>query len=170
MSDPVVQQAQKDEPAASVQELLARYCAGPGALEAEVRGMTSGQLRAYPVAGKWSTLDAICHIGDAEQFFADRIKRTLAMDRPLLMGADAPSYREPLQYAHRELHEELALVELTRSQVARILRHVPEQAWERSGVHSENGLVTVRQLVIYAIRHLDNHLAAIREKRKALGV
>jgi hypothetical protein len=28
----------------------------------------------------------VCHIADCEQFFADRMKRTVAMDRPLLLG------------------------------------------------------------------------------------
>jgi uncharacterized protein (TIGR00369 family) len=29
-----------------------------------------------PVAGKWSTLELVCHIADCEQFFASRIKRS----------------------------------------------------------------------------------------------
>jgi hypothetical protein len=32
--------------------------------------MTGEQLRSRPVAGKWSTLEVVCHVADREQFFA----------------------------------------------------------------------------------------------------
>src|SRR5215470_9765701 len=91
-------------------ESIADYEAGTGQLRAAVAGMTPELLRARPVAGKWSTLEVLCHVGDCEQFFADRMKRTLAMDRPLLLGADGFRYPEPLRYQEHDLEVELALV------------------------------------------------------------
>jgi hypothetical protein len=91
----------------------------------------------------------------------------VAMNRPLLMGADAPNYVEALGYRDRVLHEELGLIELTRTQLARTLRAIPAAAWQRTAIHSEIGLVSVRDLVALAIGHLEHHLEAIREKRKA---
>jgi hypothetical protein len=41
--------------------------------------MTGEQLRSRLVAGRRSTLEVVCHVADCEQFFADRIKRTVAM-------------------------------------------------------------------------------------------
>src|SRR5262245_27196951 len=91
------------------------------------------------------------------------------MDRPLLLGANPDGYPEAVRYHDRDLEEELALVELTRRQMARILELVPEQAWQRTAVHSEGGLVTLRQLVLHATRHLKHHLRSIEEKRQALA-
>ena len=82
-------------------------------LRAAVAGMTGDQLRSRPIPGKWSTLEVVCHVADGEQFFADRMKRTVAMDRPLLIGADGFRYPEPLHY--QEL-DELDLVAVTRRQ------------------------------------------------------
>jgi hypothetical protein len=67
-------------------------------------------------------MTVVCHIADCEQFFADRMKRTVAMERPLLLGADGFRYSEPLD------------------------------AWQRPAVHSETGLVTLRQLLLHAIK------------------
>jgi hypothetical protein len=131
--------------------------------------MSRDQLLARPVPGRWSTLEAVCHLCDTEQLFADRLKRTLAMDRPLLLGADPEHYPRAVRYHDRDAEEELALVALTRRQVARILRRVPGEAWLRTAVHSEGGLVTLRQLVLHATRHLTHHLAFIDQKRKALA-
>src|SRR5262249_21246514 len=123
-----------------------------------------------PVPGKWSTLEVVCHICDSEQFFADRIKRTLALNRPLLIAADPQPYPEAVRYHDRDLAEELALVTLTRSQMARVLKHVPHEAWRRTAVHTEGGLVTLRQLILHATRHLRHHIGFIEEKRQALAL
>jgi GNAT superfamily N-acetyltransferase len=131
--------------------------------------MTRDQLVARPVAGKWSTLEVVCHVCDSEQFFADRLKRTLALDRPLLVAADPQTYTEAVRYHDRDLEEELALVALTRRQVARVLKLVPDEAWRRIAVHTEGGLVTLRQLLLHATRHLTHHVRFIEEKRQALA-
>jgi uncharacterized damage-inducible protein DinB len=160
---------QRDDPSLPPAQLIADYENGPGLLRAAVASLTRDELLARPVAGRWSTLEVVCHVGDAEQFFADRLKRTLAMTRPLLLGADPDHYPEAVPYHDRDLEEELALVALTRRQVARILKLVPSEAWQRTAVHSEGGLVTLRQLVLHATRHLIHHVRFIAEKRQALA-
>src|SRR4051794_37510680 len=131
-----VQQTAATHPGAPA-ELIADYEAGPRLLREAVAGLTGEQLRLRPVAGLWSTLEVVCHVGDCEQFFADRINRPLAMTRPLLLGADGGLSPEPVRYHDRDLEEELALVELTRRQMARILRLAGPPAWARTAVHSE---------------------------------
>ncbi len=160
---------QRDDPSLGPAELIADYEEGPDLLRAAVAGMTRDDLLARPVAGRWSTLEVVCHVCDSEQFFADRLKRTLAMTRPLLLGADPDHYSVAVRYHDRDLEEELALVALTRGQVGRVLKLVPAEAWLRTAVHSEGGLVTLRQLVLHATRHLKHHVQFIEEKREALA-
>ena len=160
---------QRDDPSLGPEQLIAGYEAGSNLLRSAVAGMTRDELLARPVTGRWSTLEVVCHICDAEQFFADRLTRTLAMNRPLLLGADPDRYPEAVRYHDRDLEEELALVALTRRQVARILKLVPDEAWQRTAVHSEGGLVTLRQLVLHATRHLTHHVRFIEEKRQAIA-
>ena len=58
--------------------------------------MTPEEVLARPVSGKWSTVECVGHIADTEIFFTDRIVRTIAMDRPLLMSPDEKLYIERL--------------------------------------------------------------------------
>jgi GNAT superfamily N-acetyltransferase len=160
--------AREEEPVGPP-ELLAEYAAGPELLRSAVTGLSADELRLRPIPGRWSTLEVVCHISDTEQFFADRLKRTLAMERPLLVGADGWRYPESVRYHDRDPEEELALVRLTRLQVSRILHRVPDPAWQRTAVHTELGLVTLHQLLLHAIGHLKHHLAFIEEKRQALA-
>jgi uncharacterized damage-inducible protein DinB len=112
----------------------------------------------------------VCHIADCEQFFADRLKRTVALGRPLLLGADGSRYPEPLRYQDHDLELALDLVAVTRRQTAHTLRLIDPEAWRRTAVHSETGLVTLRQLLLHAVNHLRHHLRFVAEKRVALGL
>src|SRR5260370_3832413 len=88
----------RDGDALTVADLISAYEKGVEELRLAVAGMTVEQLRSRPVTGKWSTLEVVCHIADCEQFFADRLKRTVAMDRPLLLRADGFRYPEQLRH------------------------------------------------------------------------
>ena len=169
MSAPTtVADAQRDDPDLTPADLISAYEQGVLELQLAVAGMTVEQLRSRPVAGRWSTLEVVCHVADCEQFFADRMKRTVAMDRPLLLGADGFRYPEPLHYEDHDLGEELDLVAVTRQQMARTLRLVAPDDWRRTAVHSETGLVTPRQLLLHAVNHLRHHLRFVAEKRTAI--
>lgn len=164
-----IRAAQQDEGSTSTTDLIASYEHGVDDLRAAVSRMSLDELRACPIPGKWSTLEVVCHIADCEQFFADRMKRTIAMERPLLLGADGFRYPGRLGYQNHDLDEELRLVEVTRQQMARVLRLASSDAWDRMAVHSETGLVTLRQLVLHAVNHLGHHLKFVAEKRAAIG-
>jgi uncharacterized damage-inducible protein DinB len=47
---------------------------------------------------------------------------------------------------------------------------IADEAWARTAIHSETGLVTLRQLVLHAVRHQDHHLRFIADKRAAFGI
>lgn len=151
-------------------ELIAAYEHGIDDLRSAVAGMTAEQLRARPIAGKWSTLEVVCHLAGSEIFHTERIERTAALERPLLLGVDERPYPERLSYQALDIGEELALFAALRRHAARILRLLPPEAWERTAVHSETGLVTLRQLVQTYVQHLHHHLKFIAEKRAALRV
>jgi uncharacterized damage-inducible protein DinB len=154
----------------SLNELIESYLAGPKALRGAVAGMTREQLTARPVAGKWSTLEVVCHLADFDPILADRMKRVIAEERPTLLGADENRFAAALAYHDRDPEEELTLIERTRSQLARVLRKLPAEALGRVGVHNERGPRTLEQLLTTAINHIPHHVRFIEEKRKALGL
>lgn len=151
-------------------ELIEAYLAGPALLRAAVAGMTPDQLRARPVAGKWSTLEVVAHIADFEPVYADRIRRVAALKKPLLLTADENEFVARLAYHERDVNEELDLIEVMRKWTARLLKALPAEAWARQGVHAEKGLVTLEQLVATIGGHIPHHLPFIAAKKAALGL
>jgi hypothetical protein len=150
--------------------LVDTYLAGPRALRQAVAGMSREQLLARPIAGKWSTLEVVCHLADFDPILADRMKRIIAEDRPALLGADEKRFAAALAYHERDMEEELSILENTRSQLARILRTLPPAAFQRVGVHNERGEMTLERVINTCINHIPHHVAFIAEKKKALGL
>jgi uncharacterized damage-inducible protein DinB len=151
-------------------EQIDAYLDGSVQLRRAVADMSTPQLEARPVAGKWSTLEVVCHLVDSEQAWCHRMKRVIAEERPLLIGYDESRFTATLRYHEHNLNTELALLEGMRAQMARVLRTLPEAAWARTGVHSERGLITLEEMLQAEVEHVPHHIAHINEKRLALGL
>jgi len=155
---------------ARLPEMIDRYLAGVQALRDAVAGLTREQLLARPVPGKWSTLEVICHLADFDPILADRMKRIIAEERPKLLGADEKRFAAALAYHQREVEEELAIIEKTRRQMARILRTLTDEALARVGEHNERGPLSLEKMLQAATSHIPHHVQFIHEKRRALGL
>jgi uncharacterized damage-inducible protein DinB len=150
--------------------LIEDYLAGPGVLRRAVAGMTRDQLLARPIAGKWSTQEVVCHLADYEPIYADRMKRVIALKEPELVKGDPGLFAARLAYDLRDVEEELALIEITRKQMARILRALKPEDFQRQGGHSRDGALTLEVLLQRITGHVPHHIRFIEEKRRALSI
>lgn len=148
--------------------LIEQYLAGPDLLRRAVAGLTREHLLAKPIPGKWSTLEVVCHIADYEPIYADRMKRVIALEEPELLKGDPGRFAACLAYDHRDLEEEMALIELTRKQIAHILRILKPEDFQRSGTHSRDGSLTLENLIQRVTAHIPHHVQFIEEKRRAM--
>jgi uncharacterized damage-inducible protein DinB len=149
--------------------LIDEYERGAQTLRRAISGMSATDLKAAPIAGKWSTQQVVIHLADAEAAFADRIKRIIAQDEPQLLAWDENRFVQRLHYEAQSVEDAVELIALTRRQVTRVLRAAGDTELARSGVHSERGRQTVMEVLGYAVPHLTHHLKFVAEKRKALG-
>lgn len=154
----------------SAAELLHQYAAGPALLRASLKGIDRAQLRARPVPGRWSTLELVCHLSDAETVYAERMKRVLAETDPPLRSFDPDIWMPRLGYHDRDLDEELQLIELVRSQMLRILRPLTPEQFQRRGIHSDDGPLTLETLLGRVTEHVPHHARFIEEKKAALAL
>jgi uncharacterized damage-inducible protein DinB len=150
--------------------LIDRYVAGPRLLRDAIAGMNAAQLRSAPVPGKWSTQQVVCHIADFEPVYSDRMKRVIAEEQPPLRGGDPDVFAARLAYDARDVGEELQMIEAVRKHTARILRTLAADDFERTGVHSTDGPLTLRTLLERITSHIPHHVKFIEEKRRALGI
>lgn len=136
-----------------------------------IRDLSVEDLRRVPPAdagpevGKWSIQQVIVHLADAEVAFADRIKRIIAEDDPVLQAWDENRFVERLAYDEQSAKYAAILIALTRKQVTSILRSLPDAAFARTGRHTQRGPQTVVDVLNYAVPHLERHLTFVRAKR-----
>jgi uncharacterized damage-inducible protein DinB len=150
-------------------DIIEQYANGGEKLSMAIRGLTADDLLQAPVPGKWSTQQVIMHLADAEAAFAERIKRIIAMDDPVLPAWDETRFSDRLHYNDQSVEDAVQLIDLTRRQLARVLRKLPDQAFQRIGQHSQRGRQTLLDVINAAIQHLDHHLKFVYEKREKLG-
>ncbi len=150
--------------------LIDDYLASARRLREAVAGLSPEQLKQRPIAGKWSTLEVVCHLADFEIVIADRIKSVIAEDRPQLPGRDEKLFAARLHYHDRDVENELALVDSIHRQIAAILRKLTAADFQRVGIHAERGPLTLETLVGGAAGHIAHHLKFVAEKRRAMGM
>ncbi|MDB5171837.1 MAG: yfiT 1 [Phycisphaerales bacterium] len=138
-------------------------------LTLSLRGLQREDLLAFPVPGTWSIQQIAIHLADSELVFADRIKRVIAEENASLLAWSENRWLKHLSYDAQSAEDAGKLVELTRRQTSRILRAQPDEAFDRKGVHSEVGPLSLKDLILKANAHLDHHLKFLVDKREKLG-
>jgi uncharacterized damage-inducible protein DinB len=151
-------------------DLIHRYEQGATAPARALDNLSPHHLTAFPIPNTWSIQQVILHLMDSDLIASERMKRTIAMDRPLILAYDETLFTQRLHYHQLDPHAAAALFKLNRTMTAALLRALPPDAWSRTLIHSERGLETLEHLVRGYCDHLDHHLAFIAAKRRALGV
>ena len=148
---------------------LAILRATPDALRRAVDGLTPQQLRQPERPGKWSIVQVLQHLADAEVVWAWRMRLILAQDRPVLTGYDQDQWADRLGYADADPAQALEEFTIVRRGNLRLLDRATPQDLHRVGVHAERGEESVEHLRrlfaghdLLHLRQLDRIRAAVR--------
>ncbi len=152
-----------------IPEQIEHYSTGGQRLAQAIRGLSTVDLSVPSEPGKWSIGQVVLHLADAEAALSDRMKRVIATDNPFLLAWDENAFKAALHYDAQSVEDAATMVDLTRRQMARVLRKVHVSAFARVGTHSEDGRKTLLELMAGADLHLEHHLKFVAEKRERLG-
>ncbi len=153
-------------------KVIDRYEAGGKKLARAVEGLTEQDLRWKPTdssVGSWSIHQIVIHLLDSELAGGDRIRRLIAQDNPLLVAWDENQYMQRLFYDDQPVSDAIAMIDLYRRNVTRILRKLPLEAFARTGIHTERGKLSLEEQVRITAAHVEHHLKFILAKRQKLG-
>ncbi len=151
------------------ESVIDRYAAGGPLLQYAVSELHSPHELATPGPGDWSIAELVAHLLDSDLVIADRMKRVIAEDEPVLLAFDENAWIRRLDSHAMPIHEAVSLFAANRHWMARILRRCPESDFPRFGMHSETGRKTLAELLAGAVGHLDHHLRFLYAKRANLG-
>jgi uncharacterized damage-inducible protein DinB len=152
-----------------IAELIARFAADAELLSHDIAGLTDADLDARPIAGAWTIRELIWHVVDSDIILGDRMRRIIAEDQPSLIGFDESLFVQKLFYQQRDLGPAVKLFAVNRLVMADILRRLQPNDFERVGLHSEVGPLTLLQMLEKTVAHPLHHRKFLVEKRRLLG-
>lgn len=150
-------------------ELIERFVADADVIGRLTRGLSPEELRSFPVAGTWSLQQLCAHLLDSDLIAVHRMKRIIAEDAPLLISYDETAFVAALHYQDLSITTIAELFRLNRLHMAEILEKLPDPAFDRHGIHSQRGRITLRENLEVYVHHVAHHLKFAREKRARLG-
>jgi uncharacterized damage-inducible protein DinB len=119
------------------------------------------QARAY-APGKWTLRQVLLHLADCQVVYLDRLCRTAAEDKPLLLAFDENRWADRLAYADRDLALAGRLFAATSATIADLARRLPAEIDGRNAVHSEAGLHSFAEFLTWSAQHVAHHLEQVR--------
>jgi len=149
--------------------LIDRYEAQGHELKHWVDGLTDQELDAFPVPGTWSIRQLVVHMYDSDQIATHRMRRIAAEEKPLLVGYDETAFSRVPAINAGSLEDVAELFALNRRWTADFLRALPDAAFDRVGVHTQRGLVTIGEFVALYTKHVEGHRVFLQAKREKLG-
>lgn len=152
--------------------LLDTFRRAPERLRAVAAGLSQEELRARPIPEKWSILENLVHVVDSEIVGAVRFRMVLAEPGNELPFYDQDTWTTALGYQSfdaEELDDVLTHFEALRRTTFTLLRDLPDEDWNRSGIHAELGPVSLRQLLELYADHAEWHIWRILDLRRRVG-
>ncbi len=140
------------------------------ALREAITGLSGEQLRTPEAPGKWSILQVIEHLVDAETIHNYRVRMVLAHEEPHLPGWDQDAFVARLRYDQSDVARALSELEMLRERNLRLLRGLNMEERARAGVHSVRGRESIEDIIKLTAGHDLVHRRQIdRIKRRVAG-
>jgi hypothetical protein len=147
--------------------LLERFRRGPELLAVVLTGVFGDEEDFAPAPGKWTARQIVAHLADAELVGAHRMRQVIAEDNPTLIAYNQDAWTANLDYARRKPKQSLETFRRIRAENYELLKGLPESTFERAGSHTENGRMTLRQLLEGYAGHAESHARQLQELREA---
>jgi hypothetical protein len=148
-----------------IPDLLERLRRGAELVAVSITGAAGSEVDYIPESGGWSIRQIVAHLADGEIVATMRIRQILAEENPKMEAFDQDAWAKNLDYARRKPSQSLETFRRIRGENYELLKDLPEAAFERAGIHSDRGRVTLRQLLQLVAQHAESHAAQLRARR-----
>lgn len=146
--------------------LLERFRRGAELLAVVLTGVFGEEEDFASAPGKWSVRQIVAHLADSELVGAHRMRQVIAEDNPTLIAFDQDAWAANLDYSRRKPKQSLDTFRRVRAENYDLLKGLSEATFDRAGNHTENGRMTLRQLLEGYAGHAESHARQLQEIRE----
>lgn len=143
------------------EQMIETLAALPGDIAAAFAAVDD-KRSVQPLDDGWTPREILGHLKDAAAIYDERISRVASEDNPYLLNVDQDEAVARGNYNSADPSTLLSELAEHRRNTIEVLRSLNDADWNRPGVHSERGPLTLRSLVEYMVEHETDHVADIR--------
>jgi len=133
----------------------------PARLRERVSGLTDAQLTTHFQAGEWTVAQNVHHLADSHMNSFIRMRLILTEERPTLKPYDQDLWATLADSGTTALEESLSILDGLHARWVRLFESLDETTWRRSGLHPENGEVTLEDILRIYAAHGQGHIDQI---------
>jgi hypothetical protein len=130
-------------------------------LERLVKGVPASKLHKRPAPGKWSIIEIVAHLADAEIVGGYRVRMILGAPGTPIQAFDQDRWVVAGHYEKRDARKSLEQFRALREANLALLKSLTPEQWKHHGIHSERGEETVAHIARMFAGHDINHLQQI---------
>ena len=141
------------------------YANAPSHISTLIQGLDSAALNHTPTEGEWSIHEIVVHLADSELVGSWRIRRAIAEPGTTIQAYAEATWAQAMNYKNQNMSAALQLFSALRTSNTLILRSLPDEIWEHTVVHSDEGVMSLYDVFVTYIRHIDTHIQQIERLR-----
>jgi hypothetical protein len=145
------------------QKSLQDYLEGYDTLTKLIKTATEEMLYYKPAANKWSAVEIIVHLADAECNGFVRFRKAIAESGCNVDLWDHEAWTLKLNYQNQNVVTSLALFKMIRFSNFEMLSRVDNKKWNNFIMHPEKGKITLSNLLKLYTDHLNTHINQIKK-------
>ena len=140
----------------------------PAQLENIAGDLDDEQLDTPYRDGGWTVRQVVHHLADSHYNAFIRMKLALTEDRPHFKTYEQDAWAR-LSDMQLPLAPSLSILRGLHERWGILLEGLPEESWTRTGVHPENGEMTLNNLLASYSAHGARHVKQIKDLRESRG-
>ena len=140
----------------------------PARLRRAVHGLVDQQLDTPYRPGGWTVRQVVHHLPDSHINSYCRFKLALTEDTPVIKTYEEARWAE-LPDARAPIEISMALLDALHRRWVLLLRHIPDDGWNRTLRHPDMGVMRVDWLLAFYGWHGPHHVAHVTRLRERKG-
>lgn len=151
-----------------MQNAIYRYLPDMEHFVEQIRAIPEAEIDFKPAPEAWSIHEIVVHLFDVEIMLQYRLKSVLAEENPTIRAFDQDLWAQRLHYSSLNLEHHLQALLAMRRAFAPVLEQIRDEDWERTGQHTEDGIITARMIAEkICVSHLETHVKQVQRNRDA---
>lgn len=130
-------------------------------LDQALRGIAVEKILEAPASGKWSAHENLAHLGRYHEIFIERVTRILNENRPLFERYRAEEDAQWTSWRELSYKEVAAELSSRREMLMAKLKSLADDDYERVGIHSKFGEMSLALWLEFFLVHEAHHLYAV---------